>query len=132
MSYEHGRLSRSLTSSFSDQWSKIWGAPDTMRFLRAATIPRAWSKLNAVLAAVLTVAVAMACCTNPGPGRPPHVLLVTVDTLRADHCSVYGYGRRTSPTLERLARTGVLFETAYAPMATTAPSHATMLSLIHI
>jgi arylsulfatase A-like enzyme len=51
-----------------------------------------------------------------------------VDTLRADHCSAYGYGRPTTPRMEALARSGVQFDVAYSPMATTAPSHATLFT----
>ncbi|HLA76543.1 MAG TPA: sulfatase-like hydrolase/transferase [Vicinamibacteria bacterium] len=60
--------------------------------------------------------------------RPPGILLVTIDTLRADRCSAYGYPRPTTPHLERLAQRGVLFEAAYAPIATTGPSHASMFT----
>jgi arylsulfatase A-like enzyme len=65
------------------------------------------------------------------PGSPPQferVVLVTLDTLRADHVSAYGYPRRTTPFLERLAREGVVFENALAAVSQTAPSHATMLT----
>lgn len=58
----------------------------------------------------------------------PDILLVTFDTLRADHCSLNGYPRRTTPTLDTLAREGLRFDPAYAPMATTAPSHATIMT----
>ncbi len=61
----------------------------------------------------------------------PDILLVTFDTLRADHCSAYGYHRTTTPTIAQLARGGVRFDNAYAPMATTAPSHATILTSLH-
>ena len=74
---------------------------------------------------VATGLAALGCARDPGR---PDILLVTVDTLRADHCSAYGYGRPTTPRLDALARAGVLFETAYAPMATTAPAHATMFT----
>jgi arylsulfatase A-like enzyme len=77
------------------------------------------------LALALAAAAAPACARKPDR---PDVLLVTIDTLRADHCSAYGYGRPTTPRLGDLARRGVLFEAAYAPMATTAPSHATMFT----
>jgi len=61
--------------------------------------------------------------------RPkPNVLLVTIDTLRPDHLTAYGYARATSPNLDRIAAEGVLFETAYAPMSTTGPSHATLFT----
>ncbi len=66
----------------------------------------------------------------PQPARP-NVVVVTLDTVRADHCSVYGYSRPTTPGLEALAREGTTFEAAYAPMATTAPSHATMFTGLH-
>jgi arylsulfatase A-like enzyme len=56
------------------------------------------------------------------------VLLVSVDSLRADRLGVYGSGRETSPTLDRLAREGVLFEQALSPTAWTLPSHVTLLS----
>jgi arylsulfatase A-like enzyme len=60
------------------------------------------------------------------PSHEPNIVLVTLDTTRADHCSAYGYDRNTTPSLSVLARDGTLFRDAYAPMATTAPSHATM------
>jgi choline-sulfatase len=56
------------------------------------------------------------------------VVLVTIDTLRADHVSAYGYGRKTTPFLDSLAERGVLFENALAAISHTAPSHATMLT----
>ena len=61
------------------------------------------------------------------PGSP-NVLVVVIDTLRADHLSTYGYGRPTSPSLTRLAQGGVLFENAVAPSSWTLPSHASMLT----
>lgn len=66
----------------------------------------------------------------PAEGPPPydHVVLVTLDTLRADHLPSYGYARDTAPFLARLAREGVLFENALASVSHTAPSHATMLT----
>ncbi|RJP32264.1 MAG: hypothetical protein C4547_14100 [Phycisphaerales bacterium] len=60
--------------------------------------------------------------------RRPDVLLVTFDTLRADHCSACGYDRPTTRTLETLAAGGARFAVACAPMATTAPSHASMFT----
>jgi len=58
----------------------------------------------------------------------PHVFLFTVDTLRADHLHCYGYFRRTSPTIDALARESVLFENAVSPMSTTLPAHVTLLT----
>ncbi|MFZ5476643.1 MAG: sulfatase-like hydrolase/transferase [Myxococcota bacterium] len=62
------------------------------------------------------------------PDRPADVVLVSVDTLRADHLSGYGYSRDTSPFLDRLAADGVRFAHARASAPWTLPSHVTMLS----
>lgn len=58
----------------------------------------------------------------------PNVLFITIDTLRADHLSSYGYPRQTSPTLDRLAQEGVRFDRAYSHSDHTNPSHLTMLT----
>ncbi len=62
--------------------------------------------------------------------RPPNILLVTVDTLRADHLSGYGYARRTSPNLDRLMAEGVRFDQARAVVALTCPSLSSMLTTL--
>jgi arylsulfatase A-like enzyme len=61
-------------------------------------------------------------------GNPPNVLLIVLDTVRADHLSLYGYRRPTSPTLERLARRGVRFDEARATAPWTLPSHASLFT----
>ena len=58
----------------------------------------------------------------------PNVLVIVVDTLRADHLSTYGYSRPTSPHLTRLAAQGTLFEDAIAPSSWTLPVHASLLT----
>jgi arylsulfatase A-like enzyme len=58
----------------------------------------------------------------------PSILLVTVDTLRRDHLGCYGYPRDTTPTLDALAAEGVVFERAVASMASTLPSHLSILT----
>ena len=62
------------------------------------------------------------------PGDPPNVLFITLDTVRADHLSLYGYQRPTSPNLEKLARRGIRFDEARAAAPWTLPSHATMFT----
>lgn len=66
--------------------------------------------------------------TLPAPLNTPNVLIIIVDTLRADHLSPYGYARDTSPYVNQLAQQGVLFEHAIAPSSWTLPSHASMLT----
>jgi len=58
----------------------------------------------------------------------PNILLVTIDTLRADHLSCYGYRVRTSPNIDQLAAHGVRFEDAYTAIPLTGPSHISMMT----
>jgi arylsulfatase A-like enzyme len=58
----------------------------------------------------------------------PNVLLIVLDTVRADHLSLYGYRRATSPALERLAQRGIRFDEARATAPWTLPSHASLFT----
>lgn len=60
--------------------------------------------------------------------RPLNVILVTIDTLRADRLGCYGYPKNLTPNLDRLAKSGVLFENAVAQTPSTPPSHASMFT----
>jgi arylsulfatase A-like enzyme len=62
------------------------------------------------------------------PEGAPNILVIVIDTLRADHLSGYGYSRPTTPNIDRLAHEGVLFENAIAPCSWTLPSHASLLT----
>jgi len=57
-----------------------------------------------------------------------HILLITLDTLRADHVGSYGYPLPTTPFLDRLASEGVRFARAYAPNNLTCPAHTSILT----
>ncbi|MFQ5349848.1 MAG: sulfatase, partial [Thermoanaerobaculia bacterium] len=61
-------------------------------------------------------------------GERPNLLLYVIDTLRADHTSLYGYERRTTPRLEALAGEGILFDPAWANASWTRPGTATLLT----
>lgn len=65
-----------------------------------------------------------------GARRPPirNVLLISIDTLRADHVSSYGFPRRTTPNIDAVAREGVLFRNVYTPAPVTLPAHSSMLT----
>jgi arylsulfatase A-like enzyme len=62
------------------------------------------------------------------PAGTPNVLLIVLDTVRADRLSLYGYRRPTTPALERLAERGIRFDAARAPAPWTVPSHASFFS----
>lgn len=57
-----------------------------------------------------------------------NLLLVSLDTVRADHLDIYGYGARTTPNIERLAEHGVTFTRAFSHVPSTLPSHCSMLT----
>ncbi len=61
----------------------------------------------------------------------PSLIMISVDTLRADRLSVYGYTRPTSPVLERLAAEGVVFDSFYYNGGGTLPSHMTLFTSLH-
>jgi len=62
----------------------------------------------------------------------PNVLLIVMDTVRADHLSCYGYGRPTSPNLARMAQDGVVFEQAWTTAPWTLPSHASLFTGFYV
>ena len=79
--------------------------------------------------ACVALALSSACGGDGRPSAaPPHLLLVSVDCLRADHLSCYGYERETSPRLDRLAAEGVRFERAWSTTSWTLPAHLSMLT----
>jgi len=80
---------------------------------------------------VNTALFLLAACGGPLPdGDParPDIVLVSIDSLRADHLSSYGYDRKTTPHLDDLAGDGVRFTHARAASPWTLPSHLTMFT----
>ncbi|MFT4540192.1 MAG: arylsulfatase A-like enzyme/cytochrome c-type biogenesis protein CcmH/NrfG [Planctomycetota bacterium] len=68
---------------------------------------------------------------GPIPGGAPNVLLITLDTTRADHLGCYGHAGARTPRIDALAEAGVRFERAYSQVPLTLASHASMLSGVH-
>ncbi|WP_406695221.1 sulfatase [Singulisphaera sp. Ch08] len=81
----------------------------------AAAPERAWSRPP------------LAAGAAAGAGAP-NLLWIVMDTVRADHLSLYGYGRRTTPELEALAQEGITFDMARSAAPWTLPSHMTMFT----
>ncbi|MFQ5699617.1 MAG: sulfatase [Myxococcota bacterium] len=73
----------------------------------------------------LLVACAIVGCSAPSPRA---LILISLDTTRRDHLGAYGYARDTTPSLDRLASEGVVFESAFAQDTNTDPSHTSMLT----
>ena len=75
--------------------------------------------------------VGPAYITPPAFPQLPNIILISIDTLRADHLSCYGYQRKTSPNLDRIASEGVRFERVISQAPKTAPSHMTMFTSLY-
>jgi len=73
------------------------------------------------------LAVCSSCTDSEGP-RPRNVILISLDTVRADRLTCLGHSEKTSPTVDRLAREGTSFSNASASSPWTLPSHVSMLS----
>lgn len=69
---------------------------------------------------------ATGCAEAPPPPPPPNVLIVTLDTTRADHLGAYGHPRRATPALDRLANEGARFTRAYTVTPLTIPAHSSL------
>jgi arylsulfatase A-like enzyme len=79
--------------------------------------------------ALATVLVAVGGChSSPAPVESHNVILISIDTLRPDHLSCYGYERDTSPQIDRFRRDAILFERAIAHAPSTLSSHASILT----
>ena len=95
--------------------------------------PNRQGKLDMIRGGVLLPVVAVAvylvvfttACLSP---KQPSLLLISVDTLRADHMSIYGYPRRTTPQIEEWFGDAQIFETAYSTAASTGPSVVSSLT----
>jgi arylsulfatase A-like enzyme/ankyrin repeat protein len=79
--------------------------------------------------------LALSACTSESPPTQPalraNVILISIDTLRADRLGCYGYDRTTSPSIDRFAARGVRFSRAIAESSWTLPSHMTMMTGLH-
>ncbi|MEM7357335.1 MAG: sulfatase-like hydrolase/transferase, partial [Acidobacteriota bacterium] len=82
------------------------------------------------LVRVIALLLVVSACASDSPPRtaPRHVLLITIDTLRADTLGFAGHAGVATPVLDRLAATGRVFDSAHAHCVTTLPSHASILT----
>jgi choline-sulfatase len=85
--------------------------------------------VRAILAASAVFIVGCSKPESTGNPRPPaSVLLITVDTLRADRVGAYGDAAARTPHIDALARAGVVFESAFSSSPITLPSHTTLMT----
>jgi arylsulfatase A-like enzyme len=81
-----------------------------------------------VLLALASLAALPLGCRRPAPSGPPNVLLVVWDTVRADHLSLYGHSRQTTPKLDAFARAARVFDDCVSVASTTVPAHASIFT----
>jgi arylsulfatase A-like enzyme len=84
-----------------------------------------WSALGGVLALLFGIP---SCEAPPADPNRENLIIISIDTLRPDHLGCYGSERPTSPTIDAFARSGVLFEDAFATSPWTLPSHGSLLT----
>jgi arylsulfatase A-like enzyme len=107
-----------------------------MLFLTRRRLPAAIVLLLAIVAGAIVWRLQRSGDRGPAPVdfvRTPdqNVLIVTIDTLRADHLGFAGYPRDTSPHLDALAREGTAFARCYSVSATTGASHASLFTSLY-
>jgi arylsulfatase len=80
---------------------------------------------------IALVAICASFCAGgdaPVERRLPNIVLVSIDTLRADHLGCYGYERDTSPVIDALAAESIVFESCLSPLAATLPAHTSLFT----
>lgn len=90
--------------------------------------------MDAPLRTTLALPLAALLALAAGCGserRPPNVVLITLDTVRADHLSCYGYERPTTPRLDALAAAATRYERCWSTAPWTVPSHASLFTGLH-
>ena len=90
-------------------------------------------QLRRLALTLAAVASATACQGQPPPGAADRfagapIVLISIDTLRADHLPAYGYRGGSTPAIDRLARAGIVFDDVYSQCPLTLPSHATLFT----
>jgi len=93
------------------------------------TRPGRWLLLlSAGLFLAAGVIAEIGCSTRTDPKQRPNILIITLDTTRVDHVGFYGYKRPTTPVLDKLAKSSVVFAHAYSTASWTLPAHASLFT----
>jgi len=94
---------------------------------RASSLHRYFRNAIPALLLAVTGCWLLVSCRSASSKRP-NVVLISIDTCRADYLGCYGYPRQITPNIDRLARESTLFANAYTPIPMTLPAHASMLT----
>ena len=104
-----------------------FGARANARARRDVGGSRPPTNMKLTNALLLLPLLAFSACGKE-PKERPNIVLITLDTTRADHLGCYGYERPTSPVLDALARESVVYDNAYAVSSWTMPTHASLFT----
>ena len=103
-----------------------------MRIATARSMVKRWSDALTIILLTSGLSLGAACGKPQAPagtdGRARNVVIVTIDTVRADRVGVYGYTSAQTPFIDALARRGTRFDRAYAAAPITLTSHASLMS----
>ncbi len=91
-------------------------------------LTRVWRRLRGSIALWIFLCILPALAQKSGVQPKPDVILITIDTLRADHLGCYGYKLIQTPNIDKLAATGAQFATVVAQVPLTFPSHCSILT----
>ena len=94
----------------------------------ARLLPRGLPGLILVALAAVVVSAGWLYLRLAGPRNIRNVLLISIDTCRADHLSCYGYREQATPNVDALARDGVRFTSVVTPVPMTLPAHCSLLT----
>src|SRR4051812_42484916 len=89
------------------------------------------NKLDYRLVVFLVSALSLSACHSAAPLGPyagAPVIVISIDTLRADHLPAYGYARGSTPELDKLQHDALVFDEVYSHCPLTLPSHASLLT----
>lgn len=77
------------------------------------------------------MSIFLGMCSDRKTEKDFNIVLITIDTLRADHLSCYGYNRNTSPNIDKIAEQGIIYANAIAPSPWTAPSMVSLFTSVY-
>lgn len=94
----------------------------------AKNLIRTITLLKGIVLLTIVAVVLLILHHVPSKSKIDHVILISIDTCRADHLGCYGYPQNTTPNIDAVAEEGFLFENAIVPVPLTLPSHSSMLT----
>ena len=80
---------------------------------------------------IITAFILWGCSGSSASSKKPNIIILSIDTLRADHLHCYGYPHNTSPNIDGFAEENVLFEFAYTPIPKTSAAFCSMMTGLH-